>query len=244
MTVSELFGIGKKEEPKKEEKIEKVEVKPEVKVQKEEIVEEVTRPQRQIPERNNNYQNNRNNQHNFDNNRNNNYRNDNRFGFQNRNNFNRDGQTKGNFQNRDNRFNNQNRNGNNNGGNFNREKRPLDNRGIDKNIKDIMSIDVQEKENQRDFSSKAIDKAKFERKEEKAQRNTKNRKGSRFSEEEFDGGKLKGLKQVDRLSNMFDDQEGGMLEYYDLTTQRGRKNKRKNVRQDEERKQAKNLPIN
>ena len=215
MTVSELFGIGKKEEPKKEEVI--VPKKEEEKVEEKKVVQ---KPINNVPEKNNNFPNNRNNNFRNDN------RNDNKNGFQNRNNnFNRDGQNKGNFQNRDNRFNNQNRNNNQN--NFNRERKPLDNKGIDKNIKDIMAMDVQEKENQRDFSSKAIDKAKFERKEEKTARNTKNRKGSRFSQEEFDGGKLKGLKQVDRLSNMFDDQEGGMLDYYDLSSSRGKKNKKK-----------------
>ena len=47
----------------------------------------------------------------------------------------------------------------------------------------------------------------------------------------------KDLKQVDRLSNMFDDQEGGMLDYYDLTTQRGRKGKKKQVKNEERNKQ-------
>ena len=50
-------------------------------------------------------------------------------------------------------------------------------------------------------------------------------------------GKLKDLKQVDRLSNMFDDQEGGMLDYYDLTTARGKRNKRKPQKDEERNKQ-------
>ena len=101
-----------------------------------------------------------------------------------------------------------------------------------------MATDIVEKENQRDFGSKAIDKAKFERKEEKNQNQkaNKNKKGGRFNEE-FDGGKLKDLKQVDRLSNMFDDQEGGMLDYYDLTTARGKRNKKKSAKTQEERTQ-------
>ena len=216
MTVSELFGIGKKEEKKEEPKQENVQ---EVKNQ---------RPAN-TAEKPNNYQNTRNNQNNFDNNRNNNFRNEGKNNFQNKNNQNR-----GNFQNRDNHFNN--RNNNNGNGNFNRDRKPLDNRGIDKNIKDIMSMDVVEKENQRDFGSKAIDRAKSERKEEKNQRATKNRRGSRFGDEEFDGGKLKGLKQVDRLSNMFDDQEGGMLDYYDLSSSRGKKNKKKQVKEESKQK--------
>jgi len=228
MTVNELFGIGKKEE-KKEETVKKPEV----------ISEEKTKPVQTANQENRNFDNNNRQNNRFDN------RNTNQSNFQNRNNQNR-----GNFQNRDNRDgkennyqkrdnnfrNNQNRN--NNGGNFNRERKPLDERGIDKNIKDIMAVDVVEKENQRDFSSRAIDKAKFERKEEKNQNQkaNKNKKGSRFGEE-FDGGKLKDLRQVDKLSNMFDDQEGGMLDYYDLTTARGKRNKKKANKNQEERTQ-------
>ena len=248
MTVSELFGIGKKEEPKKEVKQEiKQEEKKEDVVKKQENMVETKQKQTETKEynkesRNPNY---KNNQNGFQN------RNNNQSSFRNRDNQNRE---RGNFQNRDNggfqrrenngfqkRENNgfrNNQNRNQNGGNFNREKRPLDERGIDKNIKDIMATDIVEKENQRDFGSKAIDKAKFERKEEKNQNQkaNKNKKGGRFNEE-FDGGKLKDLKQVDRLSNMFDDQEGGMLDYYDLTTARGKRNKKKSAKTQEDRTQ-------
>ena len=248
MTVSELFGIGKKEETKKEVKQEiKQEEKKEDVVKKQENMVETKQKQTETKEynkesRNPNY---KNNQNGFQN------RNNNQSSFRNRDNQNRE---RGNFQNRENggfqrrenngfqkRENNgfrNNQNRNQNGGNFNRERRPLDERGIDKNIKDIMATDIVEKENQRDFGSKAIDKAKFERKEEKNQNQkaNKNKKGGRFNEE-FDGGKLKDLKQVDRLSNMFDDQEGGMLDYYDLTTARGKRNKKKSAKTQEERTQ-------
>ena len=248
MTVSELFGIGKKEEPKKEVKQEiKREEKKEDVVKKQENMIETKQKQTETKEynkesRNPNY---KNNQNGFQN------RNNNQSSYRNRDNQNRE---RGNFQNRENggfqrRENNgfqksenngfrNNQNRNQNGGNFNRERRPLDERGIDKNIKDIMATDIVEKENQRDFGSKAIDKAKFERKEEKNQNQkaNKNKKGGRFNEE-FDGGKLKDLKQVDRLSNMFDDQEGGMLDYYDLTTARGKRNKKKSAKTQEERTQ-------
>lgn len=248
MTVSELFGIGKKEETKKEVKQEiKQEEKKEDVVKKQENMVETKQKQTETKEynkesRNQNY---KNNQNGFQN------RNNNQSSFKNRDNQNRE---RGNFQNRENggfqrrenngfqkRENNgfrNNQNRNQNGGNFNRERRPLDERGIDKNIKDIMATDIVEKENQRDFGSKAIDKAKFERKEEKNQNQkaNKNKKGGRFNEE-FDGGKLKDLKQVDRLSNMFDDQEGGMLDYYDLTTARGKRNKKKSAKTQEERTQ-------
>ena len=59
------------------------------------------------------------------------------------------------------------------------------------------------------------------RSEEQKQNKSKSR---RFNQdEEYDEGKLKNLKQVDRLSNMFEDQDGGMLDYYDLSTERGKK---------------------
>ena len=250
MTVSELFGLGKKEEPKKEEKKEEVAKKEEmVKAKQEKKVdtketkavepvktENIIRENKSEQSRTN--YNNRNNNQNGQQNRNNNrgdFQNRNERGnFQNRNernNFkNRD--ERGNFQNRNNNF----RNNNQNHGNFNRDRKPLDERGIDKNIKDIMETEIVEKENVRDFNSRAIDKAKSERLEEKTKKQNKNKKGGRFGEE-FDGGKLKDLKQVNRLSNMFHDQDGGMLDYYDLTTARGKRNKKKANKVDEDRKQ-------
>lgn len=182
----------------------------------------------------NRYDNNRPNR--FGNNQNNgNYENrqrdnrfDNRQGNNNRFNNNR--------QNGDNKFNNQNRNGqrpfnrNNNG-------RPLDNYGIDKNIKDIMATEIVEKEDKRDISTRAIDKEKANRYEDnKAKKGAKVKKGDRFSEE-FNEGKLKDLKQVDKLSRMFNEQDGGMLDYYDLTTARGKKDKRKPQKDEERTKQ-------
>ena len=245
MTVSELFGIGKKEEPKKEEK---QEIKKEEPVKKQETMVKTEIKQTETKEQNKNFENRRYQNNNYENrnhnqgnyqNRENNYRN-NQNQSNGRNNYQGNRQNNNGFQNRDNRFRNNNNNqnrGNNNGNNFNRNRRPLDEKGIDKNIKDIMAADIVEKENQRDFTSKAIDKVKFERKEEKSQKSNKNKKGSRFTEE-FDGGKLKDLKQVDRLSNMFDDQDGGMLDYYDLTTARGKRNKKKaNNKQAEDRTQ-------
>ena len=280
MTVSELFGLGKKEEKKeekreekKEEKkeqkkietvkneikseIKKEETKEEVKkeeikvIRKEEIKEEVVKKQENMQVVNQKEQEKRVNK-NFENrNKQNNYynnngryegRNHNNQNFQNRNNQNRPNNQNrdNNYQRRDNNFrpgqqqNNRNGSMNVNGG-FNRGKRPLDERGIDRNIKNIMESDVVEKENQRDFTSRAIDKVKSERKEERNNNKTnKNKKGSRFSGEEFDSGKLKGLKQVDRLSNMYDDQEGGMLDYYDLSSSRGKKNKKKQNKEQSE----------
>ena len=57
------------------------------------------------------------------------------------------------------------RDNNNNGSSFKRDfkQRPANNKSIDKNIKDIVSIDIMEKDNQRDYSTKIIDKQKANR---------------------------------------------------------------------------------
>lgn len=168
----------------------------------------------------------------FQNNRNNNYNN----GYNNQDR--RNNGENGFSRNSNNKF--QRNNFNNNRNEFNKnERKPLDEKGIDKNIKNIMSTEIVEKESQRDYNSKSIDKAKQNKFEENKgnKKNTKSKKNGRF--EEFDGGKLKDLKQVNKLSHMFDEQDGGMLDYYDLTTERGKRNKKKNIRNDEERNKQK-----
>ena len=129
-----------------------------------------------------------------------------------------------------------NRNGYDNRNGYNRNNsRPLDEKGIDKNIKDIMSVEIVEKESQRDYNSRSIDKEKQNKFEENKASNTKkqtkSKKNGRF--DEFDGGKLKGLKQVDKLSHMFDEQDGGMLDYYDLSSGRNKGNRKKNNKSEE-----------
>ena len=272
LTVSELFGLGKKEE-KKEEPPKKEEIKKEVKVEekttdvKKEIVKEesktnvatnvetkattvVKENKNQVNNQNNNYKNNQNsnykngqNTNNYRNNQreNNFHNNTNYHGNQNnnyRNNANgyRDGNGQNRFNNRNNQ-NGQNKFGNGNGQrqNFNKSQRPLDSKGIDRNIKDIMSTEIVEKENQRDYNNRAIDKAKSNRYEEKNKKASRSKKGD-F--DEFDSGKLNKLKQEDRLSHMFTEQDGGMLDYYDLTTARGKRNKKK-IQKDEERNKQK-----
>ena len=174
----------------------------------------------------------RNNYKNFDrsNNKNGQYRNNNYQGNDRNQNFR-------NNQNNQNNKNGNNFRNNNQGGRFN-GKRPLDEKGIDKNIKNIMATEIVEKENQRDYSSKAIDKQKASRQYDESKNTKKANKSRRNNQfDEFDSGKLKGLKQVDRLSNMFGDQEDGMLEYYDLTTARGKRNKKKPKDTEERNKQ-------
>ena len=204
------------------------------------------------PRERNNYRENRNMDNNNRNNyrqNNDNYRNDNRNN-DNRNNFNRNNgyRNNSNGDNRNGGFRNNQNGGNRNyqagrdnrdgRGGFNRNNRPLDERGIDKNIKNIMTTEIVEKELQRDYSSKVIEKQKANSKyDDSKKKNNKSRKSNKF--EEFDGEKLKDLKQVDKLSNMFNEQDGGMLEYYDLTTARGKKNKKKIQKDDETRNKQK-----
>ncbi len=230
MTVSELFGLGgnkkeeKKEEPKKEEtkpvetkKIE-VEEKKEIKPTKTEIG---NTENKQEVNRNNNYKNNNFRNNNFG--QRNNNSSDNRFNNRNNNNYQRN-----NNNNNGRPFNNR----NNNGGFGNR--RPLDERGIEKNIKNIMS-DITEKENIRDYSKSNKQKNNNKFDENRAKKQNRNRR----NDNDFNEDKLKSLKQESSLSNMFNDQEGGMLDYYDLTTARGRKNKKRANKNDEERTKQK-----
>ena len=237
------------EEPKKvevEKKEEPVVVEPVVQeTPKVEEVKPVAKPQpvqeqreEYIP-RNNNYQNRNNN---FQDRRNNNYqdrRNNNGNNYQNRNNNFQDRRNNNyqdrrnnnggnnNFQDRRNNNGNnyQNRNNDNNGypnrNNNNNGPRKLDEKGIDKNIKNIMSVDIVEKENVREYANKAIDKQKSNRMfnnddQQKAKKNK--RKGG---EEDYSSDKLRHLKKESSLSNV------DMLDYYDLSTQRGRRNEKK-----------------
>ena len=260
MTVDELFGIKKenKEDNKKvEEKVEeKVENKMDVEKQKTNTEKQQTNNQVKIDNNNqkannknvdnkmhsnNNYRNNnqtdnnRNNKFNKFNNKNKNFnnggnnnfdRNNQRFGNRNNNNQNSD----------KNRFDNRNKqNGNQRFGG----KRPLDEKGIERNIKDIMAVETIEKEPAREYN-KSIDKQKDNNRFEENRTNKKNNKSRRNNQNgEINEHKLKGLKRTDSLSNMFDEQDGGMLDYYDLTTQRGKKGKKKANKDDENRTKQK-----
>ena len=116
-------------------------------------------------------------------------------------------------------------------------RRPLDNKGIEKNIKDIMSVDTVEKEVVREYN-KAIDKKKENNKFDE-NRNNKKKTRRNQNDYEINEGKLKNLKQQDRLSNMFEDQDNSMLDYYDLSNNRGRKGKKKAARDEEQKSKQK-----
>ena len=250
MTVSELFGLGKKKEtPKTEQKS----VNDEVKVQEksEEIKTESTnntqaqnkaanQPQeRKEPQPRNeskqfnqqqnrgnyqdkrNYKDSRNNSDNsFQNNRRDTFRNNQRGG-EGQNNFQR---RDNNYQN--NRFNNQNRNGYNN--NRFGQRRPLDERGIEKNIKEIMSVDSNmEEKSAREFNRNLDKKKNNNNNKFDENRTTKKKTSRRNQDETINANKLNNLKQRNNLSGMFEDQEDSMLDYYDLSNNRGRKGKKK-----------------
>ena len=227
MTVSELFGLGKPE-PKKEEKEEKqenkkveetekkevkTEAKPKVEENKKEEKREKTSNNKDVKENRENKNNNQNRNYNKNN------RNDNH------------------FNNGNNKYNHNNRNNNDRFG-----KRPLDAKGIEKNIKNIMSQEVAEKEQTREYNrDKGIDKQKSNNRFDENNSNKKKNKSRRNNgNRDFDEGKLKSLKQTSKLSNMFDDdQEGSMLDFYDLTTERGRRGKKRKNQNNEERNKQK-----
>ena len=239
MSVSELFGL-KKEEPKKAPEPKEIasENEPKADTNKEEKRErnfEERKPQEfRGGQQREGFDKNR-----FNKNQNgfvrNNPNGDNRFARNNQNGFNRNNQDSNGG-----RFNN-NRQGF-NGNKFGGQKqvfggrRPLDERGIEKNIKDIMAADIPEKENVREYANKAIDKQKLNRPEEnKVRKATKTR---RNDDSDFSSGRLKDLKQESKLSHMFN--EGSMLDYYDLSDGRNRKNKKsKNAKVQEERTKQK-----
>ena len=231
MTVSELFGLKDKKEEKKEEPVkEKVEVvKEEAKVEVKPKEEKAQKVENRASNTNNFNRNNsqRTENNRFNNNRNNNYqRQDNRFNNRNNNNnYQRNNNNNGQHQ-----FNNR----NNNGG-YGNNRRPLDERGIEKNIKNIMSADIVEKDTVREYNKNANKQKNNKYDENKNKKQNKNRRNV----SEFDEDKLKSLKSEKSLSNMFNDQEGGMLDYYDLTTARGRKNKKRANKSEEERTKQK-----
>ena len=235
LTVSELLGLTKKkepekvEEPKKEEKESKTEKVTEKKVEKDSeskkaepsvsdtkkaVTATVEKPKVEPKKDSQFNRNNKDYRNNDRNDRNNN----------NRRTFNND--QKAPFNKKDNFGNNKFDNRNNNGQRRNQAG------NIDRKIKDIMDVDVpMEKENVRDFSNRAKDKAKQNRPEEQKTKKV-NRRGN---DGDFDSDKLNSLKKQNKLSNMFE--EGEMLDYYDLSTERGKRAKKKPAKQENRVKQ-------
>ena len=233
MSVNELFGIKpKKEEPKKV--VTKEETKKVEDVEKKEIVQNndfaKKDDRKQLNSANKTFDKNSTSQNkNFNNNRNfrDNRNGDNRSSYDNRNSSDRKSFGNNSRFNKDGNFGDRKPFNAQNGDKKDFAKKPnqfANRAGARDNARDkfsTVSIEEVEKENRRDYSSKIIDK-------QKAFRNSDdNKKTKKGMEEEFNQGKLRDLKSVDRLSNMFGDQEGGMLDYYDLSSGKGKKGKKK-----------------
>ncbi len=136
------------------------------------------------------------------------------------------------------RNNNQNnRNNYNNGNRFGNNRRTLDEKGIEKNIKDIITVETNIEEKSAREYSRNIDKQKNNNKFDENRNNKKKNTRRNQNDYSINEKKLNNLKQRNNLSNMFEDQEDSMLDYYDLTTQRGRKGKKKNTKGEERNKQ-------
>ena len=218
LTASELFGLKenkkeevkvKEEETKKIEEAKKEEIKKEVKTNENNIIKEENKGQKKNM--------------NIENNKNDNFvRKNNNFNNKNNNSNNNFNKMKNRNNNNSNGYNNNRRNNNSNN-QYNNRRRVLDEKGIEKNIKNIMLAENQEKDIVREYSNKAIDKQKNNRNDDKNRKPQKNKKSNNY---EFSDDKLKSLKQESKLSNMF--REGSMLDYYDLGTNKVRKNKKKN----------------
>lgn len=235
MSVNELFGIKpKKEEPKKV--VTKEETKKVEDVEKKEIVQnndfakkddrkQLNSANKTFDKNSTSQNKNVNNNRNFRDNRNG----DNRSSYDNRNSADRKSFGNNTRFNKDGNFGDRKPFNAQNGDKKDFAKKPnqfANRAGARDNARDkfsTVSIEEVEKENRRDYSSKIIDKQKAFRNSDDNKK-TKSKKGM---EEEFNQGKLRDLKSVDRLSNMFGDQEGGMLDYYDLSSGKGKKGKKK-----------------
>ena len=145
---------------------------------------------------------------------------------------NRDGNRDNKFQNRDgnrdNKF--QNRDGGNRDNKFNNRQPQTRENKVEKDIKGIIaSTEVSQKETAREnvrtgYKDKEKDNRKFEE-------STKKNKGKGRNENRGDDiniGKLKDIQSESNFSNMFNDTESKMFDYYDLSRRKGnRKNKKK-----------------
>ena len=216
MSVAELFGIPskkeeKKPEPKEEKKAEPVVQKEEVEIKKEEKPVKQQAPSKQFTPREDRKPQGgfqpRNNNQGFQRNNNNNNNNQ---GFQRNNN--RD------FQPRNNQGFQKNDRGDKEGFKNNRK---FEGRNLDKKIDNIMSDEIVQKENVIEYSNRAIDKQKSNRMFEEKANSTKKQNKKKGRNEDFSTGKLRSLKQESKLSNV------DMLDYYDLSTQRGRRSEKK-----------------
>ena len=231
MSVAELFGIpSKKEAPKEEEPVKEVKIEEKVEVKQEEKVEikqeektvVVEKPEKVVEEkkvmREENNTNIHRQEHHSQGNRE--FNRHDRNNFQRNNNGNNGGfnRNNGNY-NRNNNSGNNNRNNNNGGFNNRNNNFQRNNNGNNSGFNRNNNQGNNNFRNNRKLDDRAIDKQKSNRIFE--EKNTKKQTKKKGKNEDFSSGKLRSLKQESKLSNV------DMLDYYDLSTQRGRRSEKK-----------------
>ena len=94
--------------------------------------------------------------------------------------------------------------------------------GFDQKSSKVAEVDIVDNNGEKsNYGNKLKDKAKQNRQEDAKPKKNQNRRNS--NEREFDTGKLKNLQNQNKLSNMFE--QGDMLDYYDMSSDRRRKRK-------------------
>ena len=132
----------------------------------------------------------------------------------------------GNRDNRDNRF--QNRDGNRDNRFNNRQPQTRESK-VEKDIKGILANDTASKEPVKEIVRTIYkDKEKDNRKFEESTKKSKGKGRNENRGEEISYSKLKDIQSESNFSNMFDDTESKMFDYYDMSKRRGnRKNNKK-----------------
>ena len=132
----------------------------------------------------------------------------------------------GNRDNRDNKF--QNRDGNRDNRFNNRQPQTRESK-VEKDIKGILANDTASKEPVKEIVRTIYkDKEKDNRKFEESTKKSKGKSRNENRGEEISYSKLKDIQSESNFSNMFDDTESKMFDYYDMSKRRGnRKNNKK-----------------
>ena len=114
---------------------------------------------------------------------------------------------------------------------------------LDRKIKDVVEMDVptDKENNTRDYTNNKLkDRQKQNRIDESRSSESKNannaKRNNRRNEEDYDSGKLNSLKKHNKLSTMFHE-DGEMLDYYDLSTEKKRNRKKPKTQEVPKQKQ-------
>ena len=114
---------------------------------------------------------------------------------------------------------------------------------LDRKIKDVVEMDVptDKENNTRDYTNNKLkDRQKQNRIDESRNSESKSsnnaKRNNRRNEEDYDSGKLNSLKKHNKLSTMFHE-DGEMLDYYDLSTEKKRNKKKPKTQEAPKQKQ-------